>query len=73
MVRLADAMATMKDGFAKNFVPNLSEVLYATPLIDPGKSYDLDITTGAPGEYQFICSFPGHWNMMKGVIRIIKK
>lgn len=71
--KAADAMATMKDGFEKSFVPNLSEVLYATPLVDPGKSYDLDFTTPAEGEYLFICSFPGHWNMMKGVIRIVKK
>ncbi|MCF0074385.1 GDSL-type esterase/lipase family protein [Dyadobacter sp. CY261] len=67
----ADAMAKLKDGFEKNFVPALPEVLFATPLVDAGKTYRLDFTAPAiPGAYPFICSFPGHWQVMQGIIRI---
>ena len=69
--KAADAMAGMKDGYAKNFIPAISEVLYATPLVAPGKSFKLDFKApDKPGEYPFICTFPGHWRIMKGVIKV---
>ena len=67
----ADAMAKLKDGFEKHFVPTMPEVLFATPLVDAGKNYRLDFKApDAPGDYPFICSFPGHWQVMQGVIHI---
>lgn len=69
----ANAMATMKDGFEKNFIPALPEVLFATPLVEAGKMYDLDFRTPEAGEYIFICSFPGHWNMMKGILKVVNQ
>lgn len=71
--KAADAMAARKDGFQKNFIPDLAEVLFATPLVEPKKSYDLEVKTKGPGQFEFICSFPGHWNMMKGIIKVVKK
>jgi glucose/arabinose dehydrogenase/azurin len=67
----ADAMARLKDGFEKNFVPDLPEVLFATPLINSGKTFQLDFTApDQPGDYPFICSFPGHWQVMKGIMKV---
>lgn len=71
--KAADAMAARKDGFQKNFIPDLAEVLFATPLVESKKSYDLEVKTKGPGQFEFICSFPGHWNMMKGIIKVVKK
>ncbi len=71
--KAADAMAARKDGFQKNFIPDLPEVLFATPLVEPKKSFDLEIQVPGPGQYQFICSFPGHWNMMKGIVKVVSK
>jgi glucose/arabinose dehydrogenase/azurin len=69
--KAADAMASRKDAYAKNFVPAIPEVLYSTPLVATGSSYRLDFTApGKPGEYPFICTFPGHWRIMKGVIKV---
>lgn len=70
--KAADAMAAQPDGFEKNFIPNLTEVLFATPLVEPGHVYELDFYAPTPGEYPFICSFPGHWTMMKGVLKVVK-
>ena len=70
----ADAMAALKDGFEKNFVPNLPEVLFATPLVNAGQNYRLDFKApDVPGDYPFICSFPGHWRVMKGILKVIKQ
>lgn len=67
----ADEMAKAKDGFAKNFVPDMPEVLFSTPLVNSGQSFRLDFNAPVqPGEYPFICSFPGHWQVMKGVLKV---
>jgi glucose/arabinose dehydrogenase/azurin len=67
----ADAMASLKDGFEKNFIPASSDVLFATPLINSGKSFRLDFKApGVAGDYPFICSFPGHWRVMQGVLTV---
>lgn len=67
----ADKMAGDKDGYEKNFVPRLPEVLYATPLVGAGGTYQLDFKAPAPGEYPFLCTFPGHWQIMNGVLKVI--
>jgi glucose/arabinose dehydrogenase/plastocyanin len=69
--KAADAMAAT-DGFEKNFIPALPEVLFASPLVSPGQSFTL--TFDAPkqaGEYAYVCTFPGHWSMMKGVLLVV--
>jgi uncharacterized cupredoxin-like copper-binding protein len=49
---LADQMATLPDGMAKQFIPTSPKVLGSIPLLNPG-------TTG---------TFPGHWRIMRGVL-----
>ena len=67
----ADEMASSANGYSKSFVPEMPEVLFATPLVDSGKSFKLEFEApDVPGEYPFICSFPGHWRTMKGIIRV---
>jgi azurin len=67
----ADKMASLADGYEKNFVPDIPEVLFATPLVGSGKSFKLEFKApDVPGEYPFICSFPGHWRTMKGIIKV---
>lgn len=69
----ADNMAALPDGYEKNFVPDMKEVLFATPLVGASQVYQLDFTApDQPGDYPFICSFPGHWRMMKGVMKVTK-
>jgi azurin len=67
----ADAMASLKDGYERNFVPDLPEVLFATPLVNGGETFQLNFKAPSKrGEYPFICSFPGHWRMMKGILKV---
>lgn len=67
----ADAMAAAPDGYQKHFVPAIPEVLYSTPLVQPGESFTLDFKAPlTKGDYPFVCTFPGHWQVMKGIIKI---
>lgn len=55
------------------YVPKMPEVLYATPLVNPGQSYTLTIKVpSTPGDYPYICTFPGHWRIMNGVLQVTK-
>jgi azurin len=69
----ADAMVRDPNGAKLNYVPKMPEVIGATPLINPGGKYTLTIKLPAvPGDYPYICTFPGHWRIMKGVLRVTK-
>ena len=47
----------------------LEEVIAATKLLGPGESDKITFTAPSkPGFYQFICSFPGHYAIMRGVM-----
>ncbi|MEY5026697.1 MAG: hypothetical protein RLZZ244_2225 [Verrucomicrobiota bacterium] len=66
---LADQMATKPDGLTKHFVPESPKVLHATALVNPAGRAELSFTAPKqPGSYPFLCTFPGHWRVMKGVL-----
>ena len=63
------AMALGIDGPAKNYVPEIADVLFHTALTLPGASDTIFITMPtAPGDYDFVCTFPGHSALMKGIL-----
>lgn len=65
----ADEMSVLPDAYDKHFVPDIPEVLHATPLVNAGETYQLDfVAPEKPGEYPYICTFPGHWRIMRGVL-----
>ncbi|MCE7042164.1 PVC-type heme-binding CxxCH protein [Dyadobacter sp. CY312] len=67
----ADAMASVSGGFEKNFVPDSPDVLFASPLVNPGQNFRLDFQVPqATGDYPYICSFPGHWRVMRGIMKV---
>ena len=69
--KAADDMSVLPDAYEKNFIPDIPEVLFATPLVQAGKSYQLKfIAPKVKGDYPFICTFPGHWQMMQGVMEV---
>lgn len=65
------AMALGLEGNAKNFVPESDDVLYHTALVQPEGSDTIFFTAPtAPGDYDFVCTFPGHSALMKGILRV---
>ena len=66
---MADAMASRPDAMAKHYVPDTDMIIFSTPQIAHGQKVELTFATpNMPGRYPFICTFPGHWRMMRGVI-----
>ncbi len=69
----ADKLAADPNGTKQNYVPRMPEVLQATPLVNPGGSYSLTFKLpDVPGDYPYICTFPGHWRIMRGILRVTR-
>ena len=69
----ADAMLIDPTAAEKHYVPEIPEVLFATEMLDPGELFSLKFTAPTtPGDYPFVCTFPGHWRMMNGIMRVVK-
>ena len=66
---LADRMAQDPDAMQKGFVPDSDKVIWSTPLVNAGGNFEQELIAPAePGNYPFICTFPGHWRVMKGIM-----
>ena len=46
--------------------PDDKNVIAHSPVVQIGETKYFTFTTPAAGDYAFICSYPGHWGMMKG-------
>jgi azurin len=67
------AMPMPTDPAAKAFVPDLPAVLFSTKLVKEGETERLGFTAPKePGEYVFVCTFPGHWVRMYGVMLVVE-
>lgn len=70
----AVAMAAIQlgaDGFTKKFIPDSKDILAHTDLVDGGETEELEFTAPTePGNYSFVCTFPGHASLMRGVLKV---
>ena len=46
-------------------------LLASTRLIEPGQSFTIQFRAPVQaGDYPFVCTFPGHWRVMNGVLTV---
>jgi len=69
---LANAMLTDPQAMAKNYIPESPDILWHTKLVQPGGTESLEFVAPEPGDYPYICTFPGHWLLMQGVMKVEK-
>ena len=63
----------MSHGIEKGFMPEMEEVLFKSKMIGGGEETTLELDPNvfnSEKEYIFICSFPGHFALMKGKLNI---
>lgn len=63
------------DKQGRAFIPTAheKEILAATKLLEPGQKETVKMKApGQPGEYEFVCTFPGHAVLMWGVLSVTK-
>ena len=66
------AIALGLDEPDQHYVPDLDEVLFHTVLLEPETMEAIYFTVpDEPGEYSYVCSFPGHSFTMRGIMRVV--
>jgi len=66
-------MPLPSDPEVKAYVPDTPLVLQATRLLNGGETDRLNFTAPAkPGEYPYLCTFPGHFIRMYGVMLVVE-
>jgi putative membrane-bound dehydrogenase-like protein len=67
--KAGDQLARDPQGVTMNFIPKIPEVLFAIPLVNPEGTESLVFTAPTtPGEYPYLCTVPGHWRIMNGIM-----
>jgi azurin len=55
------------------YVPTTPKVLYHTALLQPNQSEAIYFTAPSkPGNYTFVCTYPGHFTVMQGTFKVVK-
>jgi azurin len=63
------------DKQGRAYLPKSHEknILAATKLLEPGQKETIKMRApGKPGEYEFVCTFPGHAVLMWGTLSVVK-
>ena len=65
----ADLMVSDPDAAAKQYIPEDRDIMHFTRLLNPGEKQTIHFNAPiAPGHYPFLCTFPGHWKVMRGYL-----
>ena len=66
------AMAMGSDGYTQGYVPENDQVLASVDLMEAGQKQTIEfVAPDDVGGYQFVCTFPGHGNIMQGVMKVL--
>jgi len=68
-----EAMKLGANGFAVGFVPQSIDVIWASKLVDHGAEQVIEFKAPSkPGDYPYVCTFPGHHLIMRGNLKVVK-
>ncbi len=68
-----DRMGKTPDGRLKEFVPDSPKVLAVMGLVAAGASREFwFIAPSVAGTYPYVCTYPEHWRMMNGKLRVVE-
>jgi putative heme-binding domain-containing protein len=68
---LANKLIAEPDAVSRHYIPRTDDILVYADIVDPGR--DFIIFFRAPdqrGRYPYLCTFPGHWMVMNGVMTV---
>jgi uncharacterized cupredoxin-like copper-binding protein/glucose/arabinose dehydrogenase len=67
------AMDLGVNGSQLGYIPESHDVLYNTCLLQPETSQSIYFVAPKAGEYPYLCSFPGHYFIMKGTMKVVSR
>jgi azurin len=55
----------------RHYIPRTDDVLAYVDIVDPGRDFIIFFRAPAQkGRYPYLCTFPGHWMVMNGVMTV---
>lgn len=58
-------------GADNEYVPDDDAIIAHTPMSAPGETVSVTFTTPEEtGDYGYVCTYPGHWSIMRGTMRV---
>lgn len=67
------AMELGLEGPEKGYVPESNDVLFNTCILQPETSQSIYFIAPKAGDYDYVCTFPGHYASMNGTMKVVKK
>ncbi len=65
----ANRLITDPEALARHYIPRSESVLAYTDIVPPGERFTIHFhAPKQPGRYPFLCTFPGHWQVMNGTL-----
>jgi azurin len=66
---LVNKIIAEPDAAARQYIPRSDDVLFYTDIVNPQDQFAISFRAPSqPGRYPFLCTFPGHWMVMNGVM-----
>ena len=60
-------------GAEMNYIPDNDNVLFHTGIMQPESTEAIYFVAPArPGDYQYVCTFPGHHTLMQGKLKVVR-
>ncbi|MBX3421291.1 MAG: heme-binding domain-containing protein [Pirellulaceae bacterium] len=66
---LANQLIASPDAYARHYIPESPAVIVHTDVVPPESRQTIHFQApDEPGRYPYLCTFPGHWMVMNGVL-----
>lgn len=66
---LANRLIADPDAAVRQYIPDTSDVLFFTDVVLPRSDFTIYFNAPEqPGRYPYLCTFPGHWLVMNGMM-----
>jgi azurin len=66
-------LASTPEGAAQHYVIEDQGVLAMSPILQSGSQYTIYFDAPKkPGDYPYLCTYPGHWQITRGVMEVVE-
>ncbi len=68
---LVNKIIAEPDAATRHYIPRSNDILLYMDIVPPGNDFNISFRAPATrGRYPFLCTFPGHWMVMNGVMTV---
>ncbi|MEZ6044497.1 MAG: plastocyanin/azurin family copper-binding protein [Planctomycetaceae bacterium] len=66
---MANRLIADPEAVVRQYIPETDQVLFYTDVVPPQEEMSIFFQAPSePGHYPYLCTFPGHWMVMNGIL-----